>query len=188
MSPLGDGRSQRESPLGVARKWLPWCLGLIFALTAGWTALIAWAEVSSRNHEGIAETAIAVVSAAAPASPLILIYAILTIGAIDVMGGLTIVTARYLGDKFVKPLIEKRRAEGRGEASGRRPGRRAAQVDRLEPAASGSRSERRPLRRAAAGVLSSFDVDLKSLHRPEQVRPHTANRRHTLLRLTYPGE
>ncbi len=115
MSPLGDERSQRESPLGVARKWLPWCLGLIFALTAGWTALIAWAEVSSGNHEGIAETAIAVVSTAAPASPLILIYAILTIGAIDVMGGLTIVTARYLGDKFVKPLIEKHRAEGRAE-------------------------------------------------------------------------
>lgn len=110
---LDSERTQRESPLSIARKWLPWCLALIFVLTISWTALIAWAEVSSRKHEGIAGTAIAVVSAAAPAASLILIYAILTISAIDVMGGLTMVTARYLGNKFVEPLIEKRRAEGR---------------------------------------------------------------------------
>lgn len=34
------------------------------------------------------------------------------------------VTARYLGNKFVEPLIEKRRAEGReqGQAEGREQG------------------------------------------------------------------
>ena len=90
-------------------------MALIFALTVAWTGLITWAEVSSGNHEGIAGTAIAVVSAAAPASPLIIIYAILTISAIDVVGGLTVVTARYLTDKFLKPRIEKRRAEARAE-------------------------------------------------------------------------
>ncbi len=90
-------------------------MALIFALTVAWTGLITWAEVSSGNHEGIAGTAIAVVSAAAPASPLIIIYAILTISAIDVAGGLTVVTARYLTDKFLKPRIEKRRAEARAE-------------------------------------------------------------------------
>ena len=105
----------RESPLLVARKWLPWCLALIFALTTGWTALITWNEVSGGTHDGVARTVIAVVSGTAPASPLIIIYAILTITVIDVLGGLTVVTARYLGNKFVEPLIEKRRAEGQAE-------------------------------------------------------------------------
>ncbi len=101
-------------------------MALIFALTVAWTGLITWAEVSSGNQEGIAGTAIAVVSAAAPASPLIIIYAILTISAIDVAGGLTVVTARYLTDKFLKPRIEKRRAEARAEglAEGRAEERR----------------------------------------------------------------
>ena len=103
---------RRESPLYVARKWLPWCLALILVLTVGWTALIAWVEVSSGTHDGVARTVIAVVSGTAPASPLIVIYAILTITVMDVLGGFTVVTARYLGNKFVEPLIEKRRAEG----------------------------------------------------------------------------
>ena len=38
-----------------------WCK---VALTIGWTALIAWDEVSSGKHEGILETAIAVGSKA----------------------------------------------------------------------------------------------------------------------------
>ena len=90
-------------------------MALIFALTVAWTGLIAWAEVSSGNQEGLADTAIAIVSAAAPASPLIIIYAILTISAIDVVGGFTVVTARYLTDKFLKPRIERRRAEAHAE-------------------------------------------------------------------------
>ena len=90
-------------------------MALIFTLTVAWTGLITWAKVSSGNQEGIAGTAIAIVSAAAPASPLIIIYAILTISAIDVAGGLTVVTARYLTDKFLKPRIEKRRAEAHAE-------------------------------------------------------------------------
>ena len=113
-------RVHRESPLLVARKWLPWCLALIFALTTGWTALIAWSEVSGGTHDGVAQTVIAIVSGTAPASPLILIYAILIISAIDILGGLTVVTARYLGNKFVVPLIEKHRAEG--QAKGREQG------------------------------------------------------------------
>ncbi len=108
-------RVHRESPLLVARKWLPWCLAIILVLTVGWTVLIAWVEVSSGKHDGVAKTVIAVVSGTAPASPLIIIYAILTITVIDVLGGFTMVTARYLGNKFVEPLIEKRRAEGRTE-------------------------------------------------------------------------
>ena len=108
-------RGYRESPLHVARKWLPWCLALIFALTTGWTALIAWDEVSGGKHDGVVKTVIAVVSGTAPASPLIVIYAIQIISVIDVLGGLTVVTARYLGNKFIAPLIEKRRAEGQAQ-------------------------------------------------------------------------
>ena len=105
----------RESPLSVGRKWLPWCLVLIFLLTIGWTALIVWVEVSSGEHEGILETAAAVGSNTAPAVPLIVVYAIMAISAIDVFGGLGMVTARYLTNKFVKPLIEEHEARGRAE-------------------------------------------------------------------------
>ena len=105
----------RESPLSVGRKWLPWCLGLIFLLTIGWTAMIDWVEVSSGKHEGILETAVAVGSKTAPAAPLIVIYSIMVTSVTDSLGGLALVTARYLGNKFVKPVIEKHRAEGRDE-------------------------------------------------------------------------
>ena len=49
---------------------------------------------------------------------LIVIYAIATTVALDILGGMALVTARYLGNKFVKPLIERHKAEG--EASERR--------------------------------------------------------------------
>ena len=82
-------------------------------MTAGWTALIAWAEVSSGKHEGVAETAIAVISAAAPSTPLILIYAIIIVSGIDAVGGFIVVTQKFLEDKFLNPWREKRAAEAR---------------------------------------------------------------------------
>ena len=88
---------------------------------------MAWAEVSGGKHDGVAKTVIAVVSGTAPASPLILVYAILIISAIDILGGLIMVTARYLGNKFIAPIIEKRRAEGRVE--GRIEGREQGQSE-----------------------------------------------------------
>lgn len=108
--------------MSVAQKWLPWCLTLIFAMTVGWTVLIALSEVSGGEYEGVAKTAIAVVSAAAPAAPLIVLYAILVISALDLTGGVIVVTAKYLGNRFVKPLREKLRAEGfiEGKAEERR--------------------------------------------------------------------
>ena len=125
MSATNADSSQRESPLSVAQKWLPWCLALIFGMTAGWTALIAWAEVSGGKHEGVAETAIAVVSDAAPSTPLILIYAIIIVSGLDAVGGLIVVTAKFLEDKFLNPWREKRAAEARekGRTEGREEGR-----------------------------------------------------------------
>ncbi len=125
MPPLDAENQSRESPLSIARKWLPWCLALIFAMTAGWTALVVWSEVSGGNHEGVVDTAIAVVNIAAPAAPLIVLYAILTTSTLDMLGGLAVVTAKYLTDKFLDPWREKRRAEAlaKGRAKGLEEGR-----------------------------------------------------------------
>ena len=82
-------------------------------MTAGWTALVAWYEVSCGNHRSLLETSIAVGGKAGMAAPLILIFAVLIVSVLDTLGGFIVVTARYLTDKWLKPLIEKRRAEGR---------------------------------------------------------------------------
>ena len=110
-----DDTDARESPLSVARKWLPWCLVLIFAMTIGWTVLVAWEEVSNGNHTNLRQTAIAIVHKAAPAAPFIVMYAIMTVTVADLLGGSAVVTAQYLRRKFLKPLIEKQKAEGRAE-------------------------------------------------------------------------
>ena len=104
---------RRESPLSVAGKWLPWCLTLIFALTIVWTALVAWDELSAGNQQGVVGTLVATVSNAAPAVPLIVLYAILTVSAFDFVGGLAMVTAKYLTEKFLEPWREKRREEAK---------------------------------------------------------------------------
>ena len=114
---MNDQRPDRESIWSIGRKWLPWYLGVISALTVGWTAFTAWFEVSSGGHVGLAHTAYAVVRGAASAAPLIPIYALLIVTGLDTMGGATVVTYRYLSDKFLKPLHEKIRAEGREEAN-----------------------------------------------------------------------
>ena len=141
----------RESPLSVARKWLPWSVGLIFALTIGWTALIAWIDVLSGNHEGILETAVAVGSKTAPAAPLIVIYSIMVTSVTDTLGGMVMVTARYLGPTSSSSLSLRstgRRAETKVEHEERR------NVDRMEypPPRSGEErtslsTSRRPHRR-----------------------------------------
>ena len=64
---------------------------------------------------GIANTANAVVRGTSAAAPLIPIYALLVISTLDLVGSVTMVTYRYLSDKFLKPLHEKLRTEGREE-------------------------------------------------------------------------
>ena len=116
-SSAGDSRDDRESPLTVARKWLPWCAALIFVMTIGWTALIAWDEVVNGDHPNLLRTANVVGTKALSAVPGIVIYAILIIGAADAVGGFVMVTKRYLERKWIKPLIERQMAEGRAEAN-----------------------------------------------------------------------
>ena len=61
---------------------------------------------------GLADLAEAVVRGTAPAAPLIPIYALLVVSILDVTGSATMVTYRYLSDRFLKPLHERLRAEG----------------------------------------------------------------------------
>ena len=127
--PEGEGeegedrrRSDLVSPLDIAKKWLPWCAALIFAQTLGFTALIAWREIS-KGVAGVNELIIEVVSGTAPSVPLFVVYAIIGVSMADFIGGTAMVTAKYLTKKLIEPLERKRREEleqrfERGRAEG----------------------------------------------------------------------
>lgn len=102
---------ERENLWSVGRRWLPWCLGIIFALTIGWVTLIAWDEVARGRHESAVTLGIAVVKEAAPAQPLIVVCAIFIITILDLAGGLAVVTAKFLTDKFIEPRRERLRKQ-----------------------------------------------------------------------------
>lgn len=135
MSKEREGRDEtpddnRISPMTVARNWLPWCAVLIFVMTLGWTALIAWDEVVNGNHSNFLRTAIVVGTKVAPAAPATVLYAILIVGIADAIGGFAVVTKRYLERKWIKPLIERQKAEAeRQKAEGRAEGRKEANRD-----------------------------------------------------------
>ena len=105
----------RQSPLSVARQWLPWCAALIFVMTIGWTALAAWAEVAAGKQQGLPNIALAAANRAAPAAPLIVIYAIMLVSALDLARGFVVVTERFLTEKFLEPWRERQRARQRAE-------------------------------------------------------------------------
>ena len=113
------------NPLAVARKLLPACLAVIFALTIVWTWVAYRYESTRGDHADGFDVGMAVMDRVSPSALLIVIVAILAVTVGDLIGGFIVVTARYLGNKFVKPLIEKRREEGRveGRAAGKAEGR-----------------------------------------------------------------
>ena len=117
------------NPLAVARKLLPACLAVIFALTIVWTWVAYRYESTRGDHADGFDVGMAVMGRVSPSALLIVVVAILAVTVGDLIGGFIVVTARYLGNKFVKPLIEKRREEGRvegrveGKAEGRVEGR-----------------------------------------------------------------
>ena len=80
-------------------------------MSSGWTVLVALEELSGGKQVGIAPAIIAVVNGAAPGVPLIVLCAILITSALDFGGGFAVVTARYLTEKFLEPMREKRREE-----------------------------------------------------------------------------
>lgn len=107
----------RETLLAVSKKWLPFCAGLIVVLTFGWTWIIYGHIVESGEHHGIRQVTIAVVNETAKAAALIALYAVSITYTLDIVGGIIVVTARYLTDKFITPMRERIRAEGRAEAN-----------------------------------------------------------------------
>ncbi len=109
---MNNRHPERESLLSIGRKWLPWCMALIFAITIGWTALVAWHEIRYGMHENAAKLAVAIGKDAAATQPLIVVYAIFTVTILDLSGGGIVVTYRYLSDKFIEPQRKKIRKEG----------------------------------------------------------------------------
>lgn len=109
---MNDRSPGRESLWNIGRKWIPWCLALIFAMTIGWTVLAARNAVASGKYQSITEIAMATVKDAAPAQPLIVVYAIFVVTTIDMSHGGIMVTYRYLSRKFLEPQRQKILAEG----------------------------------------------------------------------------
>ena len=107
--------SEYFSPLTVAKRLGALCLGVMMLYTFGWTAFIAQHEVRTGNHPDLESAAIATANGVGQVATLIVIYSIATTVALDILGGVIMVTARYLENKFVKPLIERHKAEGRVE-------------------------------------------------------------------------
>ena len=103
------------SPLTVAKRLGVQCVIITMLYTVGWTAFIAQHEVRTGNHPDLESTAIATAERVGQVDTLILIYSVATTVALDFLGGTLMVTARYLGNKFVQPLIERHKAEGREE-------------------------------------------------------------------------
>ena len=137
------------NPLAVARKLLPACLAVIFALTIVWTWVAYRYESTRGDHADGFDVGMAVMGRVSPSALLIVVIAILTVTIGDLIGGFIVVTARYLGNKFVKPLIEKRREEGRvegrveGRAEGRVEGKAEGRVEgRTEGRVEGRAEER----------------------------------------------
>ena len=167
------------SPLTVVKRLGALCLGVMMLYTFGWTAFIAQHEVRTGNHPDLESAAIATANGVGQVATLIVIYSIATTVALDILGGMIMVTARYLENKFVKPLIERHKAEGqsrrqrgrygsrqsrghdrghrrrRSQGQGRRRSRRQPPLDGVEQPPPRSGARRRPLRRAAARVLSA---------------------------------
>ena len=106
---------EKISPLTIARRLLPLCLALVLTQTYIWTALVGWEEVANGNHAGARETVIAIGTTASPTVMLIVVISIGETILLDSVWGIIMVTAGYLTNKFVKPLIERHKAEGREE-------------------------------------------------------------------------
>ena len=129
------------SPLTVVKRLGPLCLAVMLFYTFGWTAFVARHEVTTGDHPDLSHTAIAAANGAGQVDGLILLYSIATTVALDILGGMILVTARYLENKFVKPLIERHKAEGRAE--GIEAGRAEGRAEGIETGIAAGRAEGR---------------------------------------------
>ncbi len=91
---------------------MPWCLALIFLLTIGWTAFVAWTLANHGNYASNSLLAIDTAGKSGPVAPLILLLAVCVVSLADSLEGMVVVTKRYLDSKLVEPIRRKLRAEG----------------------------------------------------------------------------
>ncbi len=105
----------REPIWAVSRKWLPFFIGLISVMTFGWVWVVSGIVIETGEYVGATETAVAIVDRASSATPLIVLIGVCVTYWLDILGGLIVVTARYLSSKFVTPLVERYRSEGKEE-------------------------------------------------------------------------
>ena len=118
----------RETLLAVSKKWLPFCGALVAVFTFVWTWIIYGEVVAASEYHGARDIAIAVVNETAKAAALILLYAVSITYTLDIVGGIIVVTAKYLTEKFIVPMRERMKAEARaeGRAEGLAEGRAEA--------------------------------------------------------------
>ena len=110
--PKCAGREMRESIWGVARGWMPWYLAMVGIAFVAWMALVVYVELGN-PHTGVAHAIFAIVHSAAPGIPVIAFSGIIVVAGLDSLGGLVLVTAKILTEKFLEPMREKIRAEGK---------------------------------------------------------------------------
>lgn len=101
--------------MSIAAKWLPWCLALVFVLTIAWMIFVARVEIVNADGRSSSEVAVAVAIKTATTLPLIILSSLFVTTMLDIIGGATVVTARYLTEKFLEPLRERIKAEGKAE-------------------------------------------------------------------------
>jgi len=107
--------SERGSVWNGAARWVPWCLALIFLLTIGWTAFVAWTLATHGNYASNLLLAIDTADKSGLAAPLILLLAVCVVSLVDSLEGIVVVTKRYLDSKLVEPIRKQLREEGVSE-------------------------------------------------------------------------
>ena len=103
----------RESIWAVSRKWLPFYIGLTSVMAFGWLWVMYGVVTESGEYGDATETMVATVERSSPAVPLIVLISVCVTYWLDIIGGLLMVTARYLSSRFVTPIVEKYLEEGR---------------------------------------------------------------------------
>ena len=166
--PYEDNQDDRISILTVAKTWWHWCLGLIFTMTIAWTALVAWSEITNEKQAGATETIVAIVSASASGEPLIIIYSLMIVTALDALGGFIMVTKRYLMNKWVKPQEERIRRQGleKGIAEGREKGIAEGRNEGIEKGLAEGRNEGRNEERQAWIEWNNRRLEAEAQGRP----------------------
>ena len=106
---------EREPVWSVARRWVPWCLGLIFLLTIAWTAFVGWTLAAHGNYASSSLLVVETAGKSGPAAPLILLLAVSLVSLADSLEGIIVVTKRYLDSKLVEPVRRQLREEGTSE-------------------------------------------------------------------------